>query len=374
MALEKAKFIRIGQRDAWRRGLKVTNLLEPTGGVDPWREFDLVILAGVDTYRVAATFDNPAGVTFRVLSETAGRVSWHRIDGAEEDGVVDNEEDGVMDSEWIITPAGVWTLSAGDWVQLDPSDLDAAWALALAPWQLSEPRAVYAQVYSVFADLEPQRWIEVEGREAVVYVGGADTVARFFGEQPGDVVSGQLEVWMDPAGFPLRVITNTTEARDFSIPATLEWSLSDLGAAIEMDLPDEISSATASATPILVWAETDSCSNPDPVSQRCETLIQVYGDGRWEIETTGGDPQSGTIDPSAVEPLRAALDAVDFAQLISLVSDGACSATFWDDQNKIVLFPTLPSSETFASCTLPHDPEQSPYREAFELISQLPID
>lgn len=187
-------------------------------------------VAGVIAYRVTVAYEHPEGVAYRVSSDTDGRVTWHRVEGATCGQVTECSAEGVEDGEWIITPAGVWTFVAGDWVNVDPSDPGTGWAMALAPWQLSEPRTIYGQVYEVFAELEPQRWIEVEGGEAIVYSGGADTVAHFFGEDAGDVESGRLEVWMDPTGFPLRVIADTTEVRDLSLPAMYDWSLSDLGA------------------------------------------------------------------------------------------------------------------------------------------------
>jgi len=348
-------------------------LIDPPSGVDASGEFDFVNVAGVIAYRVTVAYEHPEGVAYRVSSDTDGRVTWHRVEGATCGQVTECSAEGVEDGEWIITPAGVWTFVAGDWVNLDPSDPGTGWAMALAPWQLSEPRTIYGQVYEVFAELEPQRWIEVEGGEAIVYSGGADTVAHFFGEDAGDVESGRLEVWMDPTGFPLRVIADTTEVRDLSLPAMYDWSLSDLG-AIDIELPDEIFAATAGSMPILVWVETDSCASLDPDSQTCETLAQVFGDGRWEIRTTGRDPQSGTLSSSALDPLWTVLDNIDFAQLGTLVSNGKCSANAWLDQKTIVLFPALPAAETFASCTSPYDPEQSPYREALELIALLPVE
>lgn len=348
-------------------------LIDPSSGVGASGEFDFLNVAGVIAYRVTAAYEHPDGVAYRVSSETDGRVTWHRVEGATCGQETECSAEGVANGEWIITPAGVWALVGGDWANVDTSDIDAAWTMALAPWQLSEPRTMYTLVYGVFAELEPQRWIEVEGREAIVYSGGADTVAHFFGEESGDAESGQLEVWMDPAGFPLRVIADTTEVRDFSLPASYDWSLSDLG-AIDIDLPDEIFAATAGNMPVLVWAETDSCASSDPGGQPCETLVQVYGDGRWDITTVERDPQSGTLPSSALDPLWAALDNVDSAQIATLVSNGQCSGADWLDQDAIVLFPSLPAAETFASCTSPFDPEESPYREAVELIALLPIE
>lgn len=339
-------------------------LVEPVSDLESWDEFEFTVLGGMAAYRVTADWVNPEQeLALQILSETAQGVSWHRVDA---------EGGEVGDAESIITPFGAWALSAGQWIELDPSDLDDLWALALGSWRLTELRAIYAQVFDVFPDLEPTAWIDVEGRDAVVYVGGPDAVAGFFGEQPGDVDSGQIEVWMDPAGFPWKVLTSASEVRDLSIPITFDWSLTDLGETFELELPPEIAAATP-ALPLLAWAETGSCGSNNSSNQRCETVSVVFGDGRWEIHTTGQELRTGTIEPSQVEPLKAALAAIDFTQLFDRVSNGECSDV-WVDQETIVLFPTLPDAEAFASCTLPFDPGQTPYREAIELLAKLPTE
>lgn len=337
-------------------------LLEPRGDIG-WGELELAILAGVSSYRVAYASEHRQGLTVRIASETAGQTSWHRVE------LEPPNETGP--TEWITSSASVWALVAGAWVPYDLTQHEGQWEVALAPWQFSDPMYVYSQVYRAFPGLEPQRWVEVEGREVVVYAGGNEAQARFFDEETEAVISGRIEVWMDPAGFPLRVVTEASEVRDLSIPHSLEWSLSGLGAVIEFDLPDDIATAIAN-TPILAVGEKGVCPGPDPADEGCPRAIAVYDDGRWEIVTEGQDPRSGILEPPAIEPLQAALKAIDLTQLITPLSQGDCSLDVFG-QEQIILFPTMAGYETYATCTHPPNSEWSPYKEALDLISRLPL-
>lgn len=168
---------------------------------------------------VSSVFDLGEDGSFHTWSETGGLTTHVRVEMA--------SQDEQTPTEWIITPAGVWALMADEWVFHDPTEGESAFIVAIAPWQWSAPLNVYTQVYNVFPDLEPQRWERFDGREVVVYTGGADVVAQYWGEEPGDVVTGQIEVWVDPAGVPVKVTTEASEILDLSIPPRSEWSLRD---------------------------------------------------------------------------------------------------------------------------------------------------
>jgi len=74
-----------------------------------------------------------------------------------------------------------------------------------------------------------------------------------------------------------------------------------------------------------------------------------------------------------VEPLLQALETADFVQLRTLLFEGECP-TATGGQETVLVFPTVTGPEAFASCTLILDPQRSPYRETFELITELPLD
>jgi hypothetical protein len=138
--------------------------------------FDLTTFARVHSYRTESMIDLGEVLSFRIRSETAGLTTHVRVEVAPQ-----NEQ---IPPEWIITPAGVWALVDDEWVFHDPKEGESAFMVALAPWQLTAPLTVYTQVYNVFTDLEPQRWENFDGREVVVYTGGADVVAQFGGNSP----------------------------------------------------------------------------------------------------------------------------------------------------------------------------------------------
>lgn len=334
--------------------------------------FDLSTLAGVHSHRVEAEFDLGDDASFRTWSETAGLVTRVRVEVA--------SLDERNPTEWIITPAGVWALMDDEWVFYDPNEGESAFIVALAPWQFSAPFNVYAQVYHVFTDLKPQRWDRFDERDVVVYAGGPDLVARYWGEEPGDTGAGEIEVWMDPAGFPLKVTTAAREILDLSIPPRSEWLLHDLGAAIELELPEPVAAAgfptifhhSPDGVPVLGVVYRRPCPAQDQDAEDCTMLVLVYEDGRWKAESDQG-PKSGNVEPSVVEPLVHALRSADFVELRTLLFQGECP-TDTGGQETILVFPTVTGPEAFASCTLVINPEQSPYREALELITRLPID
>lgn len=333
--------------------------------------FDLSTIARVHSYRTESMIDAREVLSFRTRSETAGLTTHVRVEVAPQ-----NERNP---TEWIITPVGVWALMADEWVFHDPNEGESAFIVALAPWQLTAPLTVYTQVYNVFADLEPQRWDSFDGRQVVVYTGGTDVVAGYWGEEPGDVVTGRIEVWMDPGGFPVKVISEASEVRDASIPTRMEWLLHDLGAAIELELPEQVAVAGNSTifqqspggVPILVVSYRRPCPAGEQADGDCSMLVLVYEDGRW---TSGReDPKSGQMPSSMVQPLLQALETADFVELRTLLFEGECP-TATGGQETILVFPTVTGPEAFASCTLILDPQLSPYREAFELITELPLD
>ena len=335
--------------------------------------FDLSTIARVHSYRTESMIDAREVLSVRTWSETAGLRTHVRVEVAPE-----NE---LNPTEWIITPAGVWALMADEWVFHDPNEGESAFMVALAPWQLTAPLTVYTQVYNVFADLEPQRWEEFDGRQVVVYTGGVDVLAEYWREQPGDVVTGRMEVWMDPEGFPVKVTSEASEVRDASIPTRMEWLLHDLGAAIEVELPEQIAVAGDSTifqgadddVPILVVSDRGPCPAGEQADRDCSTWVLVYEDGRWSSGRPREDPERGQVAPSMVEPLLQALETADFVQLRTLLFEGECPTTT-GGQETVLVFPTVTGPEAFASCTLIVDPQLSPYRETFELITELPLD
>ena len=113
--------------------------------------------------------------------------------------------------------------------------------------------------------------------------------------------------------------------------------------------------------------------NGGGTGEECFSSVLVYEDGRWKFGGTGQDPKSGTVPPSTTEPLLQALEMADFVELRTLLFGGECP-TASDGQETILVFPLVTGPEAFASCRFVLDPEQSPYREAFDLISQLPLD
>jgi len=335
--------------------------------------FDLSTIAGAHSHRVEAVVDLGEGGSVRTWSETAGLATRVRVEIA--------PFDERNPAEWIITPGGVWALVADEWVFYDPNDGESAFIVALAPWQLSSPLSVYSRVYAVFRHLEPQGWQSFDGRDVVVYTGDTDVVAQYWDEQPGDVVSGHIEVWMDPAGFPVKVTTEASEILDLSIPPRSEWLLRDLGAAIELDLPEQVAAAgyptifhlSPDGVPVLGVVYIRSCPAANQTGADCSMSVLVYEDGRWKTDGTEQDPNSSNMAPSVVEPLLQALETADFVELRTLLFKGECP-TATGGQETVLVFPTVTGPETFASCTLILDPEQSPYREAFKLISELPLD
>jgi hypothetical protein len=335
--------------------------------------FDLSSLAGVHSHRSEATIELGAEGSLRTWSETAGLTTHVRVDSVP---LVEGNP-----TEWIITPAGVWALMAGEWVYHDPNEGESAFVVALAPWQLTSPLAVYARVYHVFSDLEPQRWETFDGRAVVVYTGGADAVARFWEEEPGAVATGHVEVWMDPEGFPRKLVAEADEIVDLSIPPRLEWLLRDVGAAIEFEIPDQVASAgtstifdhSADGVPVLAVALLRPCPAEEQTGGACYKLALVYEDGRWKIDGTDQEPMSGELAPSEVDSLLKALETADFVELRTLLFKNQCP-TATGGEETVLVFPTVTGPESFASCTLVLDAGRSPYREAFELIEQLPID
>ena len=339
--------------------------------IDPWGlesyglfgGLELAVVSGVTSYTTTAEFDmNDLDIEIR--SDTAGRLSWHRLGGEPLD-------DEVPSGDWIITPGGAWIQSSGEWVQADPADMGDAWAMALAPWQLSLPGTVYTQVYGNLSGLDYAGCDEMEGRSVAVYRGGPDSVGAYFGEEPGAVLSGSVEVWMDPKGFPTKVVTEATEVHDLSVPRSMHWTLTGLGTSIEMEIPDEIAAATKLWVPLL-GAGLPGRPCPEGASDgSCDLAVMVYDDGRWTTDNGYGQ-ETGSIDKNLLQPLKDAIDSVDYTELGPLIRGGTCP-TELDDQGTVVLFPPLPSYELYASCR-PFDENVAPYREAMELISQVPID
>ncbi|HEX6286505.1 MAG TPA: hypothetical protein VFZ80_03390 [Acidimicrobiia bacterium] len=339
--------------------------------IDPWSfesygmfgGFELAVVSGAMSYTTTAEFVME-DVEVEIRSDTAGRFSWHRLGG----DPLDRE---VPSGDWIITPGGAWIESSGEWVQADTGDIGDAWAMALAPWQLSLPGSVYTQVYGSLSGLDFAGCDEMEGRLVAVYRGGPDSVGAYFGEEAGAVVSGAIEVWMDPKGFPMKVVTEATEIVDLSVPRSMDWALTALGTSIEMEIPDEISVATELWVPLLAAGLPDRPCPEGATDGPCDLAVVVYGDGRWTVDDGYGQ-ETGSIDLNVLQPLKDALSNVEYSELGPLIRNGTCPAEL-DDQGTVVLFPSLPSYELYASCR-PFDDNVAPYREALELIAQVPLD
>jgi hypothetical protein len=339
--------------------------------IDPWGlesyglfgGLDLAVVSGVTSYTATASLDLQ-GAEMEIDSETAGRFSWHRLSG-------DPLDDEAPSGDWIITPGGAWIQSSGEWVQADPADMGDAWAMALAPWQLSLPASVYSQVYGSLSGLDFAGCDELEGRLVAVYRGGPESVGSYFGEEAGAVVSGDIEVWMDPKGFPVKVVTEATELRDLSVPTSMHWSLTGLGTSIEMEIPEEIAAATGLWVPLLAAGLPDRPCPEGATDGPCDVGVMVYDDGKWTIDDGYGQ-ETGSIDQTLLQPVKDALRRVDYSELGPLIRGGTCP-TELDDQGSVILFPSLPSYELFASCH-PFDESVAPYRQALDLISELPLD
>jgi hypothetical protein len=339
--------------------------------IDPWGlesyglfgGLDLAVVSGVTSYTTIASFDLQ-GVEVEIDSETAGRFSWHRLSGDPLDGEVPS-------GDWIITPGGAWIQGSGEWVQADPADMGDAWAMALAPWQLSLPASVYSQVYGSLSGLDFAGCDEIEDRLVALYTGGPDAVGSYFGEEAGAVISGDIEVWMDPRGFPVKVVTEATEVRDMSVPKSMDWSLTGLGTSIEMEVPDEIATSTEQWVPLLAAGLPDRPCPEGATDGPCDVGVTVYDDGRWTIDDGYGQ-ETGSIDQNLLQPVKDALGGVDYSGLGPLIRGGTCPTEF-DEQGTVVLFPSLPSYELYASCR-PFDENVAPYTEAMGLISELPLD
>jgi len=343
----------------------------PAQMIDPWNfesyglfaGLELAVVSGFTSYTTTASFDLQ-GLEMEVDSDTAGRFSWHRLSG-------DPLDEEVPTGDWIITPGGAWIDSSGEWVHADPEELDDAWAIALAPWQLSSPATVYTQVYETLSGLDFAGCDEMEGRLVARYSGGPDSVGAYFGEEAGAVVSGGIEVWMDPKGFPMKVVTEATELHDLSVPRSMHWALTGLGTSIELEIPDEIAAETESWVPLLAAALPDRPCPEDATDGPCDVGVTINHDGRWTIDDGYGQ-ETGPIDPNLLQPLKDALSSVDYAELGTLIRNGTCPRQL-DDQGTVFLFPSLPSYELYASCR-PFDENVAPYQEAMELISRLPMD
>jgi hypothetical protein len=246
-----------------------------------------------------------------------------------------------------------------------------AWAMALAPWQLSLPASVYSQVYGSLSGLDFAGCDEIGDRLVALYTGGPDAVGSYFGEEAGAVISGDIEVWMDPRGFPVKVVTEATEVRDMSVPKSMDWSLTGLGTSIEMEVPDEIATSTEQWVPLLAAGLPDRPCPEGATDGPCDVGVTVYDDGRWTIDDGYGQ-ETGSIDQTLLQPVKDALRRVDYSELGPLIRGGTCP-TELDDQGSVILFPSLPSYELFASCH-PFDESVAPYRQALDLISELPLD
>jgi hypothetical protein len=176
---------------------------------------------------------------------------------------------------------------------------------------------------------------------------------------------------MDPKGFPVKVVTEATELRDLSVPTSMHWSLTGLGTSIEMEIPEEIAAATGLWVPLLAAGLPDRPCPEGATDGPCDVGVMVYDDGKWTIDDGYGQ-ETGSIDQTLLQPVKDALRRVDYSELGPLIRGGTCP-TELDDQGSVILFPSLPSYELFASCH-PFDESVAPYRQALDLISELPLD